>query len=51
MLAEVIDCPEDSLKIGMPVELALRLVEAAEGGSERVVYKWKPVSNRQEANQ
>ena len=43
VLAEVIDCPHDDLKIGMPVELALRLVEAAEGGAERVVYKWKPV--------
>ena len=43
VLAEVIDCPEDGLKIGMAVELALRLVEAAEGGSERVVYKWRPV--------
>ena len=43
VLAEVIDCPEDSLEIGMPVELTLLLVEAAEGGSERVVYKWRPV--------
>ena len=45
VLAEGIDCPEDNLKIGMPVELTLRLVEAAEGGSERVVYKWRPVQN------
>lgn len=43
VLAEVIDCRHDDLKIGMNVELALRLVEAAEGGAERVVYKWQPV--------
>ena len=47
VLAEVIDCPYDGLKIGMPVELALRLVEAAEGGPERVVYKWRPVQSSQ----
>ena len=40
--AEVVDCPHDELKIGMPVELALLAVEPAEGGSERVVYKWRP---------
>ena len=43
VLAEVIDCPHENLKIGMAVKLTLRLVEAAEGGSERVVYKWRPV--------
>lgn len=43
VLAEVVDCPHENLKIGMAVELTLRLVEAAEGGSERVVYKWRPV--------
>ena len=42
VLAEVIDCPEADLKMGMPVELALLSVEAAEGGSAKVVYKWKP---------
>jgi len=47
VLAEVIDCPESDLRIGMPVELALRTVEAAEEGSgqersTKVVYKWKP---------
>lgn len=45
VLAEVVDCPYESLKIGMPVELALRSVEADEGGSERVVYKWRPVTD------
>ena len=42
VLAEVIDCPHGELKIGMPVELALLAVESAEGGSERIVYKWRP---------
>ena len=50
VLAEVIDCPEDSLKIGLTVELALRLVEAAEGGSARVVYKWRPVQTSSDIN-
>ena len=42
VLAEVIDCPEDRLKIGMAVELALVTVEAPNGGEAKVVYKWKP---------
>ena len=42
VLAEVIDCPEDELKIGLPVELALLLVRTSDDGSERMVYKWKP---------
>ena len=43
VLAEVVDCAHDDLKVGMPVALALRTV--AMGGvadSERVVYKWRP---------
>ena len=49
VLAEVVDCPQTDLKIGMAVELDLRSVSGAEGGSEKVVYKWRPVSIPQEA--
>jgi hypothetical protein len=50
VLAEVVDCPEADLKIGMGVELALRLVKSdptltppIKGGNGGVVvYKWKP---------
>ncbi len=45
VLAEVIDCPEADLKIGMPVELALVPVEAPNGGQAKVVYKWRPATN------
>ena len=48
VLAEVIECPETDLKIGMPVELALLLVKDSESGSEKVVYKWKPASTPKE---
>ena len=43
VLAEVVDCAHDDLKVGMPVALALRTV-AMDGvaDSERVVYKWRP---------
>jgi hypothetical protein len=52
VLAEVVDCPEADLKIGMAVELALRPVTTepplalpSYQGGERggvVVYKWRP---------
>ena len=44
VLAEVIDCDHDGLKVGMDMALALQEV-AMEGvsGSERMVYKWRPV--------
>ena len=48
VLAEVIDCPEDELKIGMLVELALLSVEISTEDSGRVVYKWKPETAEQE---
>ena len=43
VLAEVVDCAHDDLKVGMPMALALRTV-AMDGvaDSERVVYKWRP---------
>ena len=36
ILAEVVDCAHEALRIGMPVRLALRTV------GERAVYKWRP---------
>ena len=48
VLAEVIECPETDLKIGMPVELALLPVKDSDSGSEKVVYKWKPASTPKE---
>ena len=46
VLAEVVDCVQDDLKIGMPVALALHTV-SMDGvtDSERVVYKWRPASS------
>ena len=43
VLAEVVDCPHDALRIGMPVTLTLQVV-AMDGvaDSERMVYKWRP---------
>ena len=42
VLAEVIDCPEADLKIGMALELALQTVNTGEGSPGKVVYKWRP---------
>ena len=42
VLAEVIDCPEAELKIGMPVELALLPVKISNEDPGKVVYKWGP---------
>ena len=42
VLAELIDCPEAELTIGMPVELALMTVKTVDESSEKAVYKWKP---------
>ena len=42
ILAEIIDCPQDQLAIGQPVELALQPVAAADSGPTRIVYKWRP---------
>ena len=48
VLAEVIDCAESDLKIGMLVELALLSVKASESDSEKVVYKWRPTPTQSE---
>lgn len=46
VLAEIIDCDPESLKLGMSMELALEQVAVAESnqGSGKVlaVYKWRP---------
>ncbi len=43
VLAEVINCEQSDLAIGMPVVLAVQAVSAQEGGAEKLVYKWRPV--------
>ena len=38
------DCQEDALEIGMPVELTLRLVQGEDSSAAKVVYKWRPAN-------
>jgi uncharacterized OB-fold protein len=45
VLAEVIDCAHEDLKIGLPVELAIQAVPAEGGGPDKLVYKWRPASS------
>ena len=45
VLAEVVDCPAEDLKIGINVELTLRQVRGEESGADRVVYKWRPAGS------
>ncbi len=40
--SEVVDCPEEDLKVGMPVELTLRVGGTDKEANEIVVYKWRP---------
>ena len=42
VLAEVIDCEHDDLKIGMAVEMVLKAVPSENGGPDKAVYKWRP---------
>ena len=42
VLAEVVDCEHDDLKIGMAVELTLQAVPAENGEADKAVYKWSP---------
>ena len=49
VLAEVIECPESQLKIGLPVELALSPVRSPDEESEKVVYKWRPAAQGEES--
>ncbi len=45
VLAELVDCQEGDLEIGMPVELTLRLVEREGSSAGKVVYKWRPANS------
>jgi len=40
--AEVVDCPEVAVKVGMLVTLTLRVAARDKEGNEVVVYKWRP---------
>ena len=51
VLAEVIDCLETGLEIGMRLQLACRSVQAEESTVEKMVYKWRPVLRVQESSQ
>ena len=42
VLAEVVDCAEADLKIGMDVELAIHLVNSEPDEAAKSVYKWRP---------
>ncbi len=42
VLAEIVDCPEASLRIGAPVELALAPVQIEGSEAVKVVYKFRP---------
>jgi uncharacterized OB-fold protein len=44
VLAELVDCPESDVKIGMPVELALQPDKPDDSQEEIIVYKWRPLS-------
>jgi uncharacterized OB-fold protein len=46
ILAEVIDCDEAGLQIGVPVELALSPVKAEGAEAVKVVYKFRPQPRR-----
>lgn len=39
----LVDCPFDHLRVGMPVELTLRVAEIDSEGNEIVAYRWRPV--------
>ena len=41
--AALVDCPFDQLRVGMPVELTLRVAEVESEGDEIVAYRWRPV--------
>ena len=40
--SEVVDCPEEDLKVGLAVELTMRVGGTDKNGNEIVVYKWRP---------
>jgi len=40
--SEIIDCPPEKVKIGMPLELTFRVGGKMQDGTEIVVFKWRP---------
>ena len=40
--SEVVDCPEEDLKVGLAVELTMRVGGTDKNGNEVVIYKWRP---------
>ena len=49
VLAEVIGCDHSDLAIGMAVRLAVQPVPAANGGADKLVYKWTPAPDGADA--
>jgi uncharacterized OB-fold protein len=45
ILAEVVDCPCENIRIGMPMELLVRVGGKDKEENEIVVYKWRPASS------
>jgi len=51
VLAQVVDCEPDEVRIGMPVELAFRrITEESEGGLIHYGYKFRPVISAQKGD-
>jgi len=44
VVSEVVDCPQEAISIGMPMELTLRVGGTDKKGDEIIVYKWRPAS-------
>ena len=42
VLAEVIGCEPEQLRIGMDMELGLQLVDTGDPSTDKMVYKWRP---------
>ena len=40
--AEIVDCPEETIKMGMSMELILRSGGKDQEGNDIMVFKWKP---------
>jgi uncharacterized OB-fold protein len=41
---EVIDCPKESLKVGMKMKLVMKVGGQDSEGNELIVHKWQPVN-------
>jgi len=44
IITEVIDCPQERIRVGMKMELALRVGGRDQDNNEIMVYKWRPAS-------